>query len=103
MKMILGSLPHGGAHAILKFVKIKPQFPLAERGLDGREHKFNRVLQRDNMDIPGLVDFVQHGGDGGGLAHARAAGHKDEAVLFLDDVLKHRGQIERLKGSESAA
>ena len=94
----LGRLPHGGAHAILKLVKIKPQFPLAECGLVGREHKFNRILQRDNMDIPRLVDFVQHGGDGGGLAHARAAGHKDEAVLFPDDVLKHRGQIERLKG-----
>jgi hypothetical protein len=81
-----GRLPHGGAHAVLKTEKIAPQFPLAERGLDGREHKFNRIFQRDDVDVPGLVDFVQHGGHGGRLAHARAAGHKDDAVLFLDDL-----------------
>ena len=91
-------LPHGGAHAVVKIVKIKPQFPLAERGLDGGEQKFNRIFQREDMDIPGLVDFVQHGGDGGRLAHARAAGHKDEAGFFLDDLVEHRGQMERFKG-----
>src|ERR1700719_3609409 len=90
-------LPHGGAHASVKTVKIAPQFPLAERGLDGREHKFNRIFQREDVNISGLVDFVQYGSHCGRLAHTRTAGYKNYAVLFLDDLLEYRGQVERFK------
>ena len=91
-------LPHGGAHASVKTVKITPQFPLAERGLDRRKHKFNRIFQREDVDISGLVDFVQYGSHCGRLAHTRATGYKDDTVFFLDDLLECRGQVERFKG-----
>ena len=50
------------------------------------------------MDLVHLVDFVEHGGQRGRLAAARAAGHKNQPVLFLDDLAEHRRQVERVHG-----
>ena len=94
----LGGLSQGGAQAVGKGVEVAPQFALAERGLEMRMQKFNRVFQRDDMGLVGLVDFVQHGRQRGGLAAAGGAGHKNEAVLFLDDLPEHRRQMKRFQG-----
>ena len=96
--MILGACRRAARMPSRKGVEIAPQFALAERGLEMRMQKFNRVFQRDDMDFVGLVDFVQHGRQRGGLAAAGAAGHKNEAVLFLDDLAEHRRQVERFQG-----
>ena len=72
--------------------EILAQFSLAEGGPALRVEEFDRVLQRYDMDLLGLVQLVQHRGLRGRLAAAGAARDKNDAELFLHHFTKNRRQ-----------
>ena len=65
-----------------------------------RVQVLDRVLERDHVDVLGLVQLVEHGRERGRLAVAGRAGDEDEAVLFLDDLLENGRQLQLLDGGD---
>ena len=68
---------------------------------DAHQLDLHRVLDGGDIDV-GFVDLMDRGVQRGGLAHARRAGHKDDAVRILDkaaewlqDDLRHHHLVQR--------
>ena len=61
-------------------------------------HELDGVLEGDDVAALGLVDVVDHGGQGGGLAAARGAGDEHEALGHLAEGLEHGRQRELIEG-----
>ena len=51
------------------------------------------VVERDDVNLVRLVDLIQQRRQRGRLAAARAAGHEDKSVFFLDDLVEHRREL----------
>jgi hypothetical protein len=63
-------------------------------------HELDGVLQGDDVEFVLLVELVEHGGQGGGLAGAGGAGDEDEAGLFLDHLPEDGLQAEFVYGGD---
>ena len=70
---------------------INGNFPLADNTLLVPMEEFDRVLQRDDVALPGAVDSVNDAGLGGGLAASGGAGDQHHAVGDI-------GQLHNLLG-----
>ena len=57
-------------------------------------HELDRVLDRDDVGAALGVDLVDHRGQRGRLAGAGRAGHEDEALRLLGELLDDRGKLE---------
>jgi hypothetical protein len=65
------------------------------------EHELDRVLDRDDLGLPDPVHLLDHGGEGGGLAHAGGAGDQHVAAAQLGHLAQHRGrQVELLEAAD---
>ena len=60
--------------------------------------KLDGILKGHHMDVLGLVEFIEHGSERGGLAVAGCTRHKNNPVFLPDDLAKHRPQPEPLQG-----
>src|SRR5436190_5106910 len=58
---------------------------------------FDRIFQRDDMNLLILIEFVEHGRKGSALAGPGSSGHEDDSVLLLYDVTKYRRQFQFLE------
>src|SRR5882762_2522101 len=61
-------------------------------------HKFNRIFNRDVVVMPLCVDFVEHGGQSGGLSGARGTSHQNQSARLIAQTRNNLGQIQLLKG-----
>ena len=58
------------------------------------------VLDRDHVGSAPIVDLAQHGGQRGRLAAAGGAGHDDQALVQVGDLLEDGGQAQPGKGRD---
>ena len=93
------TLAQRGAQAGGEAVRVLADLPLGEKRKLVFKQIFDRVLQRDDVAGEVVVDPVQAGGDGGGLAGAGRAGDENQAVAALHPGLEQFGrQAELARG-----
>ena len=66
---------------------VEQQAELVEQAELVGENELDRVLDGDHVRRPGLVDVLQHRGDGRGLAGPRNARYEDQTPLQRGQVL----------------
>src|SRR5262249_38582750 len=92
-----GGLAEGGAEAGGETVEIGAEFALVKGGFVVRVDVLDGVFGGDDMDRLGMVDFVEDGGERGGLAGTGGAGDEDEAGFFLGDLANNLRELEPLE------
>ena len=55
-------------------------FALVDQALLAFMHEFDRILNGEDVFVFVVVDMVDHGGEGGGLAGASGSGHQHQAT-----------------------
>ena len=76
----VGSLPQGGAESGLIGTGIGVELPLCDHALFVLMQVLQRVLDGDDMGLPGGVDGVHQTGQRGALAASRRTGKEDQTV-----------------------
>ena len=97
-RMTLGAWRKADRKPAEKVGKSRPNSALGEGGEARRVEELDGVLEGDDVDSGGLVELVQHRGEGGGLAGAGGAGDEDQAGLLLDDLAKDGLELEGIHG-----
>ena len=89
-------LPQGRAQGAGKAGGVPPDLPLVENAPVRGVLILHRVLQCQHVGGPGVVDLVDHGGQGGGLAAARLAGDQDQALVQVGEFQHFGRQVQLL-------
>jgi hypothetical protein len=71
---------------------IVPHVPLPDDAFLVPEQEFNGVFNGNDVSPIVLIEMIDHGGHGGGLATAGGAGYQDEPSWFEDDLLTKLGE-----------
>ena len=74
-------------------------FALVHQALLVGVDELDGILDGDHVLVAGLVDQVEHGGQGGGLAAAGRPGHQDQPARLLAQLAKHLRQAQLIEGS----
>ncbi len=90
----VGIFAHHGADAVLVGVAVEANLALVDEGFFVGVGEFDGVFDGDDVDVFGVVDLFDHGGDGGGFSGAGNARHDDEALLAVGDFGEDVGQAE---------
>jgi hypothetical protein len=93
----LGRLPQRRAQSEGERARVRAHLALVHGGLHMLVHVLHRVL--DGEDVVGelVVDLVDDGGEGRGLARAGGSGDQDDAVFELGDVVQLLRELELLQ------
>ena len=94
----VGVLTHGGAQCCRPVGSVGAEFTLVDDGHLVVMDDFDRVLDRQDVNGTGLVDRVDHRGEGRGLAGARGAGDQHQTARFQRQRADHRREAEGLQG-----
>ena len=86
----VGVLTEGAAEGFGEARDVRADFTLDHHALLVVVVEFDGVLDRDDVHGAFLVDDVDHGGEGGGLAGTGRAGHEDHAAGTVEQVLDAR-------------
>src|SRR3546814_11039543 len=79
-------------------VGVAVHFALVDQALLRGVHEFDRILDREDVAVLGLVDVVDHRRQRGRLARAGRAGHQDQALRLVDQVLEDLRAAQVLEG-----
>ena len=90
-------LAQDAAHALEVRVDVEPDLTLLHDAGVVAVDDLDRILQRDDVLAPSLVDVVDHRGERGRLPGAGRAGDEDEAALLVGELLHARRQAEAFK------
>src|SRR5690606_39305204 len=60
---------------------LRADFALRDVAALGRVHDLDRVLDGDDVILAALVEVIDHGGEGRGLARANRTGDQDQPVV----------------------
>ena len=77
-------------------------FALVDVAAFGFEDEFDGVFEGDDVVLALFIDFVDEGGEGGGLAATDGAGDEDEAVVVADEGADSVGEAEFVNGADAA-
>ncbi|OQA74731.1 MAG: hypothetical protein BWY31_04745 [Lentisphaerae bacterium ADurb.Bin242] len=80
--------PQGIQQPLVERRYVNAHFPLFDKRLLGFEPVFNRILNGDDMDRPGPVDFFNNGRDRGRLARSRAAADQHHSVAEIANLVE---------------
>ena len=69
------------AEACLVALGVGADFALVDDAFVHRIDVLNRIFERDDVFLPGMVDFIKDGCQGRGLAGASLAGDQHDALL----------------------
>ena len=83
--------------AFVEGVRVRPDLALVHEAALRRVDELDRVLDREDVGVPGLVDEVDHGGERRRLARARRPGDEDEAALAVAELLHDGRHVERVE------
>jgi len=75
-----------------------PQFPLLDDALIVAEQKLDGVFDGDNVSLRCLVEVIEHGCQGGGLAASSLTGYQDESSGLEDKLFADLGQAQFIYG-----
>jgi len=81
---------------------VRADLALVDEAALGRVHELDRILDRQDVRVPGLVDDVDHRRKGGRLAGARRPGHQDEPALARAELLQDGRHVERLERGDQS-
>ena len=87
-------LAEAGPQGVGEGVRVRVKLALIDEALLVLVEEFDRVLDRDDMELPLVVDLVEHGGERRRLARAGRASHEDESPRLVAQGLDHRRQPE---------
>jgi hypothetical protein len=90
----VGVLTQGGPQRIGEGLRIRADLSLRDDALVVSEDELDGVLDRDDLGLPRAVDLVDHGGEGGRLAHPRRSSHEHVASSQCRDLSQHPGKVE---------
>ena len=82
----IGVLPENIFQRILERLRIGIDLTLVHQAFLMRMQVFDRVLDRDDMFLPLVVDLVDHRGKRGRFTAARGAGDEDQSPRFLAQI-----------------
>ena len=87
----------------LEALRIRAELALVDDALLVPVQELDRVLDREDVLVAGVVDQVEHRGERRGLAGAGRPGHEHEAARLLRELLEHRRQRRASRASASRA
>ncbi len=80
-----------------EIVRVGPDFALDDHRAVVTVHVLDRILDRDDVDGTSPIDLVEHGRHGRRLARPGRAGHEDEPVGPIDEVMADRWRPEHFQ------
>ena len=90
----VGVLAHGGPHGNHVAVGVDADLALVNGGTPVGVEDFDRVLDREDVDGPFVVDVIDHRGESGRLARAGRPRHKDESPRSVGEGADDLGDAE---------
>ena len=88
----------GGAQGVGEALGVGVQFALVDQAVLVHVHKFDRVLDGEDVLVPLGVDLVDHGGQGRGFARAGRSGHQDQPARLVAQLADNGGQAQLVEG-----
>ena len=88
----VGVLPQGGSERREEALGVAADLALVDRRDLVAEKDLDRVLDRHDVALPGVVEVLDHRGQGRGLARAGRAGYQDQAARLVREPSDHLGQ-----------
>ena len=96
----VGVLPKDVFERLLEPLRIGVDLPLVHEALLVRVEILDRVLDRDDVLLPLVVDLVDHRREGGRLSGSGRPGHQNQSPGLLAKLLQVRRESQLLEGTD---
>src|SRR5580698_9916701 len=87
-----------GAERVRERVRIGVHFALIDQALFVVMQEFDGVFNGDHVLFMLVIDFVEHGGEGGGFTGTGGAGDEHQAARFITQAANDGGEAEVVEG-----